>query len=109
MLKSSETTKPNTNFMKSNKSRITLTLIAIALLIFGLSQCQSKDSEGTATVETKNSSDKKASEPASSKSSEPVSSKKDQPAPAKTQPKSAEKSEKPAPAPGLPPEHRPIF
>lgn len=89
--------------MKSNKSRITLTLIAIALLIFGLSQCESKDPETgtTASVETKNTADKKAAEPASSKPAEP--------APAKSQPKSSGKSEKPAPAPGLPPEHRPIF
>ena len=81
--------------MKSNKSKITLTVIAIALAIFGLSQCQSKDPEATpvSPVETKSTADKNAAEPAT----------------ASSQPKSAGKSEKPAPAPGLPPEHRPIF
>ena len=89
--------------MKSNKSKITLTVIAIALAIFGLSQCQSKDPEATpvSPVETKSAADKKAAEPASSKPAEPAT--------ASSQPKSAGKSEKPAPAPGLPPEHRPIF
>jgi type IV secretory pathway VirB10-like protein len=89
--------------MESNKSRITLTVIAIALVIFGLSQCQSKDTEATTVtpVETKSTAVEKAPEAATPKPAEPAS--------AKSQPKPAVKTEKPAPAPGLPPEHRPIF
>jgi hypothetical protein len=89
--------------MKSNKSKVTLTLIAIALVIFGLSQCRSKDAESTpvAPVESKPAVTEKAAEPATSKAAEP--------APATTPSKSADKTEKPVPAAGLPPEHRPIF
>jgi hypothetical protein len=89
--------------MKSNKSRITLTLIAIALVIFGLSQCQSRDVAVSPVVpiETKSTAVEKAAEPATSKAAEPAL--------AKSQPKSAGNSKKAGPAPGLPPEHRPIF
>ena len=93
--------------MKSNKSRVTLTLIAIALIIFGLSQCRSKDEAASTTsptaapVETKTVVAEKAPEPAAPKAAEP--------APVAEQPKPVEKKEKPVPAPGLPPEHRPIF
>ena len=89
--------------MKSNKSRVTLTLIAIALIIFGLSQCRSKDEAAptSAPVETKTVVTEKAPEPAAPKAAEP--------APVAEQPKPVEKKEKPVPAPGLPPEHRPIF
>ena len=89
--------------MKSNKSRVTLTLIAIALIIFGLSQCRSKDTEVTATSSTEAAVETKT--PVAEKASEPTASKGTESTPAK----SAEKKEKPVPAPGLPPEHRPIF
>ena len=92
--------------MKSNKSKITLTLIAIALVIFALTQCQSKDTAAPATTpnitppETKTSVVKKPVEPVTPKAAEST------PAPAT---KPVIKSEKPVPAPGQPPEHRPIF
>ena len=93
--------------MKSNKSRVTLTLIAIALIIFGLSQCRSKDEVASTTsptakpVETKAVVTEKAPDASAPKAAEPT--------PAAQQPKSVEKKEKSVPAPGLPPEHRPIF
>ncbi len=89
--------------MKSNKSKVTLTLIAIALVVFGLSQCRSKDTEVTPVtpVETKPATVEKTTEPATPKAAEP--------APVAAPAKSVEKKEKPVPAPGLPPEHRPIF
>jgi hypothetical protein len=93
--------------MKSKKSKVTLTLIAIALAIFALTQCNPKDatapvtSPAVAPVETKTVVAEKAPEPVAPKAAEP--------APASGQSKSAQKTEKPVPAPGLPPEHRPIF
>jgi amino acid transporter len=93
--------------MKSNKSKITLTVIAIALAIFALTQCQSKDAAAPTTTpavaptETKTSAVKKAVEPVAPKATEPAT--------ASNQSKPAQKSEKPVPAPGQPPEHRPIF
>jgi type IV secretory pathway VirB10-like protein len=107
MLNSLETTKPSNYFMKSNKSKITLTVIAIALAIFALTQCQSKDATVPATtpavapVETQ--------PVVAEKAPEPVAPKAVQPSPAPAQPKPVEKKEKAAPAAGSPPEHRPIF
>jgi hypothetical protein len=93
--------------MKSNKSKITLTIIAVALAIFALTQCQSKDATVPATtpavapVETQPVVAEKAPEPVAPKAAQPV--------PAPAQPKPVEKKEKAAPAAGSPPEHRPIF
>lgn len=92
--------------MKSNKSTVTLTLIGIALAIFALTQCQSKEAATPATtpavvpVETKAPAVEKVSEPTAPKAAEPVS---------KSTANPVSKSEKPVPAPGSPPEHRPIF
>jgi hypothetical protein len=107
MLNPSETTKPNNYFMKSHTSKITLTIIAVALAIFALTQCQSKDvvapatSPAVAPVETKPVVAEKAPEPVAPKAVQPS------PTPAQTKP--VEKKEKAAPAAGSPPEHRPIF
>ena len=89
--------------MKSNKSKITLTVIAIVLAIFALTQCQSKDAVAPASTpaETK--------PVVAEKAPEPVAPKAVQPSPAPAQPKPVEKKEKAAPAAGSPPEHRPIF
>ena len=89
--------------MKSNKSKITLTVIAIILAIFALTQCQSKDAStpAVAPAETK--------PVVAEKAPEPVAPKAVQPSPAPAQPKPVEKKEKAAPAAGSPPEHRPIF
>ena len=91
--------------MKSNKSKVALTVIAIALAIFALTQCKSKDvtapetSPAVAPVEAKPAVVEKAPEPVAPKVAEP--------GPAAVKP--AQKTEKTVPAPGLPPEHRPIF
>ena len=115
MLNSLEIIKPNNYFMKSNKSKITLTVIAIALAIFALTQCQSKDVAAPASTpavvpaETKPVVAEKAPEAIAPKTAEPAPQPAPQPAPATAQPKPIEKKEKAAPAAGSPPEHRPIF
>ena len=94
--------------MKSNKSKIILTVNAIGLAIFvALTQCQSKDAAtpAVAPVETKPVVAEKAPEAVAPKAAEPAA----KPAPATAQPKPVEKKEKPAPPAGSPPEHRPIF
>ncbi len=93
--------------MKSNKSKITLTVIAFALAIFALTQCQSKDAVAPATTPAVAPTETKT--PAIEKAPQSEAPKATEPAAASNQSKPAQKSEKPVPAPGQPPEHRPIF
>lgn len=107
MLSGSEIKKefPNRNIMNSNKSKVTLTLLAVVLVLFALSECRKNkdatESTPAAVKEITPSVTKVTPEPV-------VAGKPDAPAPAvNTSP--APTSAKPIPAPGLPPEHRPIF